>query len=195
MGCCEDCKSAVEGNRVEFDVDVHFGDGSGVDQNLVGQGIDFVGGHLLTVEGAMPKGGFQIQFNSYGERKHINVYRKQLPFDELISTIQFNSETGEYRVQNLTLVEFEKVRLTLTKERIDPPEYQELAKGVYRVPNYNAGLRLSCELDIYDYTLVQLQRHLRENKEWPALILHHNRDLCVMYNVGHETWKNDALWQ
>lgn len=182
-------------NRTEFDVDIIFEDSSTIIPSLVGKNIDYVSGYLLTPEGAMPKGGFHIQFTSYGERKHVNIYRNRLPFDELILTIQFNTDNGEVRVQNIGKVEFEKVRLTLSKEYVEKALYQELALGVYRVPNLDAGIQLSSHLDIHDHTLTLLQFGLRRVNAWPALVLHHNRDLCVLFTPNHPTWKNDALWQ
>jgi hypothetical protein len=194
MGCCAGCEKPT-GERTEFDVDIHFTSAAMVMAELIGNNVDFVSGTLLTKEGAMPKGGFTVQYSSYGERKHVNIYRNRLPFDELISTIQFNTTTGEIRIQNLARIEFEKVRLTLTKDHMEKPLYLELGDGVYRVPNLSAGIQLSGHLDIYDYTLTQLQIALNKVTDWPRLVLHHNRDLCVVFNPEHPTWKNDALWQ
>jgi len=195
MSCCEDCKKDVS-NRVEFDVDVHFDISTTItERDIIGEDVDFVSGILLTADGAMPKGGFQIQFHSYGDRKHINIYRNRLPFDELMATIQFNSSTGGLKVEKFSLVEFAKVRLTFTKKHIEKKPYLELGDGVYRVPDYLAGIHLSNDLDIWDSTLVAVQRGFRENTEWPVLLLHHDQALCVLFNPTHDTWKNDALWQ
>ncbi|QBJ02831.1 hypothetical protein MZD04_gp305 [Pseudomonas phage Psa21] len=194
MSCCNDCKKD-EGERVEFDVGINFNTNNSYHPDLIGKKINFVSGFLVTAEGAMPKGGFQIQFHSYGARKHINIYRNRLPFDELMATIQFNETTGHFVVQQLTRIEFEKVQLIFTKEHVEEVQYQELALGVYRVPNLDAGIQLSGHLDIDDYTLTQLQIGLRRINSWPALVLHHSQELCVLFTPEHPTWKNDALWQ
>jgi hypothetical protein len=195
MSCCAGCEKPKT-ERIEFDVDIDFDlKGVAFHPDLVGKDLVFVNGTLLTAEGAMPKGGFQVQFHSYGERKHINIYRSSLPFDQLMATIQFNEASGAFAVQNLTRPEFEKIRLTFTREHVDTPLYQELAIGVYRVPNLAAGIQLSNQLDINDPTMTSMQFGLRRITTWPALVLHHTKDLCVLFTPDHPTWKNDALWQ
>lgn len=195
MSCCAGCEKP-KAERVEFDVVLNFDTHkSGAHSDLVGKDIAFVDGTLLTAEGAMPKGGFHIQFTSYGDRKHINIYRNRLPFDELMTTIQFNETTGQYTVQHLGLMEFAKVRLTFTMEHVEEVLYQELDKGLYRVPNLAAGIQLSNILDIHDHTMTSLQIGFRKQISWPALVAHHNKDLCVVFAPSHPTWKNNALWQ
>ncbi|MNQ12724.1 hypothetical protein D3C85_256340 [compost metagenome] len=202
MSGCTDCKDNTP--RVEAEAIIRFDTNGSANAGLLGKNLKLVNAHLMTQEGAMPKGGFRIEMVTNGDKHRISIYRMCLPFDELMAILQFDENVGVVQVSKYALTDpFVQLSLTLTKEYIEPKLYQQIAPLVYRVPNRAAFIQL---LEKHKLTGMALERtnaklvNNAQRENWPMLVVFHEKGegSVTMRNapvIDIPNWKNNADWQ
>lgn len=198
MSCCAKCENKGQLKKVEASLDA-----DEIDSMRTG----FIGDYFELSA---------VTFRGHGARQTdhvvkltkqssscwlISIYHKELPFDQLVYTVQFNPLTGYYSTRKYGKLTWCSVEFTLLVKPSRTDNYSKLAPGVYRIRNRAGWEELAMYLGVDARQKKAIDELLDNNNRgsyWPALFtggaVASNAILSAEV-VDIPNWKDDSRWK
>lgn len=196
MSCCEKCNPDTSVERAEFAVAVNF---KWTDFNLpvlIGKDLALGEIQFTNLSDSNSKDDYYVKMSSTGDSHILYFYKKTLPFDLLMGTLQFSSITGNLLVRNYgNLVCFPEVTIGFTKNKAKDLYYTEIGTHMYRCHN-SQGL----EQLVHVMRPVTAERNRMKNaiknegQVYPLFVMRDGPDNIIMRVIDTDAWKNNTGW-
>lgn len=205
MSCCSKCKPSFNGPRVDVSATIPFNSVKTNYPELAGKNFDLTYNALISRDGYTPKGGFPVTMTQTQHGYMLSVYKQGQPFNTLLHTLQIDTSTGDVITDTFWVAsEFSSITLEFTKDEFDDRNYQQLAKGVYRVINpaglkqvvlYKMSLSEEGKLSVFPYLNDSTDKRPVDLNGYPRLVVEIDEDNVLMRSIDLPAWKNDAGWK
>ena len=198
MSCCAKCENQGQLKQVSvsLDTDEH-------DSMRVGFIGDYFELSTVTFRGhGARQGDHVVKLNQQSSSCWlISIYHKELPFDQLVYTVQFNPHTGYYSTRKYGKLTWCSVEFTLLAKPSRTDNFRKIAPGVYRVRNRAGWEELATYLGIDGRQKKAMNELLDRNNRttyWPALFT--SATVASSAIMGAEVvdipdWKDDSRWK
>ncbi len=196
MSCCEKCNAGPEVERTEFAVAVNF---KWSDFNLpvlIGKDLGLGDVQFTDLTDSNRKEDYYVKMSSTGDNHILYFYRKTLPFDLLMGTLQFSSVTGNLMVRNYgKLIDFPEVTISFTKNKTKDLHYTEISSQMYRCHNAVGLEQLIHVMRPVSAECNRIRNAIKnEAQVYPLFVMRDGADNIIMRVIYTDAWKINTGW-
>uniref|UniRef100_A0AB39CCF8 Uncharacterized protein n=1 Tax=Pseudomonas phage RVTF4 TaxID=3236931 RepID=A0AB39CCF8_9VIRU len=199
MSCCNECKEQA---KAEGFVVINFGDQDKVHPELVGSCFTTTGWSFYTSRGELIRDDYIIRVSNMGKSYLVSIYVKELPFDQLVATLQFNPTTGETLTRTYRQLDWCDFHWSFAYVPVKSANWKRIGPGMFRIRN---RIGVQEVLDQYDARNTPPGRKIQMYADgsmhadrWPMfLLLEGQKEYSVRMAdvVEIPNWKDDAAWK
>lgn len=198
MSCCENCDDKAPRDTTVFRWDFQPGTLSHICiKNVEGvKNLEIKHVVFMEQDGTIIHDSHYAKMHTSGSTVRVNIYRKKLPFDVLVASLNIDTVSGftEDHLYGEPL-QFYTISIVFGKDVEVRKDWLDLGNGAYRVVSERGMLDLVHSLGIgsaYVHDCIQLYR---KHASGPVLVSYSEARALSLNTPDHPTWKNDALWQ
>lgn len=199
MGCCKDCDDKIARDQAICRWEFEPGTLSSIQiKNMVGvKNPTLLEAVFTEADGTTVHDTHYAKMHVSGHTVRINIYRKKLPFDLLVASLNIDTVTGlaEDHLYG-EILQFSTLSLLFEKDVTVENDWAPLGNGTYRVTSLTGARALFDILNLRSYSLDEfLGMYASQATCDRAVMVINNNGGIIMTRPMHPTWKDDSLWQ